>query len=269
MEITEGFLELLPGGFNMITSGGTRNQVKLLPNSLEIPEGAVCPFENNPQEEIKVPNLPEGWRVLTNIYTPHLKHLLVLPSVCWLKDDLQNLGGSLRLTRALNAISLTVSEYGVETSCFTHIGRAGGQNLQHHHWHVMQVLVRKPLEIEDFIDSMKSERIIMKSELFTIFAGGARAGECLIAPMRKVKFNKLLNEIAAVILFIVKLGNEKFSNPNFMVTIRVLDEGILRYIDYCPVLNFWGSPEYVTAPLEGGPITLPHSHELTAKTLLS
>jgi len=265
-EPTERFLELLPGGFTQITDGGTRNQIKLLPNSLEIPEGTVCPIETKPQEEISVAGVPKGWRILTNPQTPHLKHLLVVPPVCWPRNDLQNLGGG-RIMEALNAISLTIANYGVETSCFAHIGRAGGQNLRHHHWHAMQVLVRKPLELEDFTEAMKPERIVCQNESFTTFAGGARGGECLIVPIRKIDFRESIEKIGDAILRIVNLGNEKFSNPDFMVTVRVSSNGTIRYADYCPVLNFWGSPEYITAPLEGGPITIPHTHELTAETL--
>ncbi len=265
-DTTERFLEFLPGGFTRITGGGTRNQVRLLPNSLDIPEGTACPFETRPQEEVNVAGLPEGWRVLKNIYTPHLNHRLVIPPTCWSKHDLQVLGGT-HLMETLYALSLTIAEDSFEAACFTHIGRAGGQNLQHHHWHAMRVLVRKPLELEDFTVAMKPDRIVTQNESFVTFAGGARAGECLIVPNRKICFRESLEEIGAAILHIVNLGNEKFSNPSFMVTIRVSSHGILRYIDYCPILNFWGSPEYITAPLEGGPITIPHTHELTAQTL--
>lgn len=260
-------VELLPGGFTLTTSGGTRNRLKLLPTSLEMPEGIACPFETERRGEgLNIPGIPAGWRVLSNRYTPHLKHQLVIPPTCWSKHDLQNLGG-VALTEALNALAVTIANYGVETACFTNIGRAVGWSIWHHHWHAMQVLVRRSLELEDFAEAMKPERIVDQSEIFTTFAGGARGGECLIVPSSKIKFQEYLPNLGVAILHIVTLGNEKFSNPDFTVTIRVSDKGILRYADYCPVLNFWGGHEYVMALLEGSPISIPHTHKLTAKIL--
>ena len=254
------FTEWLPGKFAVITGGGTRNQLKLLPNSLELPKGILCPFEAERGEEgLDIPGIPEGWRVLGNKYTPHLNHLLCIPSTCWPMDALQNLGGVTVLAEALSTLWRTTADYGVETSCFTHIGRAAGQNQPHHHWHAMRVLVRRPLDLEDFTEAMKPERIIARDDKFTVFAGGAHAGECLIVPHNKIWFRESLGGLANVISHVVTKGNEKFSNPVFIVTVRISSTGVFRYADYCPILNFWGSPEYITAPLEGGPITVPHS----------
>ena len=103
---------------------------------------------------------------------------------------------------------------------------------------------------------------------------GARAGECLIVQRNKrLKFdNKAVEEIADALEWIVSLGNEKFCNtegrpPEFIASVRISADGYFRYADYCPILASWGAPEYVFAPLEGGPVTLTWPHEITAAHL--
>ena len=153
---------------------------------------------------------------------------------------------------------------------FIHVGQSAGQNLGHAHWHLMEVLVRKPLECPDVFGA---ERVVHVEDKFMIVANGAHAGECLIAPRDELSFDKdAIKELASALEWIVNRGNKKFRSteglpPEFTVSVRIGADGKFRYADYCPILNTWGACENVFAPLEGGPITLCWPHDLTATYL--
>lgn len=273
--MAEIVLEPLPGGFSYVTSGGTRTAIKL---SRPWQDGLGrminprnCPFETKPQEEIPLRNMPIGWKLLPNPFTPHREHRLIIPEKCWTPEVLQTLGGVERIFEALEVARLATVQEDAEIAMFIMIGWLGGQNLGHAHWHLHEVLVRKPLVAEEIHPAR--EVIIRKEEKFLTIAGGARSGECLIIPESRLSLSEEnLHALAVSIDWIVRKGNEKFLSsewlpPDFTVTVRLTADHHIRYADYSPVLTCWGSPECVTAPLEGGPITLPWPHEVTAAYL--
>lgn len=274
--------EKLPGELTTITAGGSRTaSVKLSrPWQPSLPlNPEKCPFCTKPQEEFNVPGIPAGWKVLPDIFTPHRRHRLVVPLTCWDENTLQELGGPVHILEALETARITeiarVIQTGhedlIEMAIFIHVGSCAGQNLGHPHWHMMEVQTQKPLAFHAMLpETLRVKRF----QGMDIFANGAHAGECLIIPHAKpMQFTQeAVAELAIVLAWIVRRGNEKFRStqgrsPEFTVSVRVSFEGDLRYADYCPILNMWGAPEHVFAPLEGGPITLPWPHEATAAHL--
>ena len=264
--------EKLAGGFTLITGGGTRTTIKLSrpwqPPLPLTPE--QCPFCTKPQQELFLPHIPVGWRLLKNMFTPHRRHRLIIPEKCWDAEALQTLGGSTAIREALETVRLATKDDRVEMAANIHVGESAGQNLGHAHWHLAEVRVRKPLALP----SLAPELLVREHGGFNIFAMGARAGECLIAQRgERLKFTEgTVKELALALEWIITRGNEKFLStegrpPEFLVAIRISADGYFRYADYCPILTVWGAPEYVFAPLEGGPITLPWPHELTAQYL--
>lgn len=270
--MTKVIFERLVGGFTVITGGGTRTAIKLSrPWQAPLPIAPEkCPFCTKPQEELLLLGIPAGWRLLGNMFTPHRRHRLIIPNTCWDAEMLQKLGGSAGIREALEIARLAMTDDRVEMSTFIHIGQNTGQNIGHAHWHLMEVRVREPLAFTEF----SRELLVHQCENLEIFAMGAHAGECLIVQRDKLlKFDdSAVEEVAAALEWIVSRGNEKFRStegrpPEFMVSVRISADGHFRYADYCPVLTTWGAPEYVFAPLEGGPVTLPWPHELTAAHL--
>ena len=265
--------------FSRITCGGTRTQIKLARPWQESLESIIkpesCPFEKGPKEEEKIliEGIPRGWWLLTNIFTPHLRHRLIIPDKCWPAEKLQKLGGFPEIKTALEIAEKAINSDGnnTEIALFMHVGRFAGQNLGHPHWHLMEARIRQPFEMKP--KKMSRERLIKEEGNFFVVAGGARVGECLIVSEEKMEFNSgTIPKLAEIIEGIVELGNKKFLSsdknlpPDFHVLIRIKG-GYFRYADYCPILTFWGVPENVIAPLEGGPYTLPWPHETTAAYL--
>lgn len=264
----------LPGGFALITGGGTRDKINLSrPWQTALPIAPEkCPLCTKPQEEIKVPGIPSGWKVLPNPSNRHANHHLIIPTACWNAQTLQVLGGVESVHQALETALLAMAHTSTsEMALFIHVGQCAGQNLGHAHWHLMTVRVQKPLIFPAFY--FHGGLVVKSFRYLDIFAGGARAGECFIFTPHQLLFsNKGLAELARVIDWIVSRGNEKFRStqghpPEFIVSVRISAEGYLRYANYCPILNMWGAPENVFAQLEGGPITLAWPHEVTANYL--
>lgn len=270
--MSEVIFEPLVGGFATITGGGTKNTIKLSrPWQPPLPLAPEkCPFCTKPQEEISLPGIPANWRLLKDIFTPHRRHRLIIPSKCWDAQTLQNLGGYAAIREALEIALLAMADDQVEMSTFVHVGQSAGQNLGHVHWHLMEVRVQKPLAFA----KLSRELLVRQYENLEIFATGAHVGECLIVQRNKqLKFNeKAIEEIAGTLDWIISRGNEKFRStenkpPEFTASVRISADGHFRYADYCPILNAWGACEYVFALLEGGPITISWPHELTAAHL--
>ncbi len=283
--------EPLPGDFTFITSGGTRREIKLSrpwqePLDLLI-NPSKCPFCSKPQEEIKLAGLPIGWKLLPNPWTPHLKHRLIIPDHCWPAERLQILGGEKAIFEALQIARIATVKDDSETALFVHIGRMAGQNIGHLHWHLMKALARQPFDGSYYSNLiMDSSRVALLRQLkdrnisnysnyydYTVIAGGARSGECLILSSKRQDFNSVtISSLAATLSWLINLANRKFRSteglaPDFIVTVRISNDHKFRYADYCPILTMWGSPEYVMAPLEGGSFTLPWPHEVTAAYL--
>jgi hypothetical protein len=273
--VPEIVFEPLPGEFTWITGGGTRTAIKLS-RPWQEPLGKIinpktCPFETKPQEEIPLRCIPTGWKLLPDPWTPHLQHRLIIPEKCWPPEVLQTLGGSVQIAEALEIARLATVSENAEIGTFAMVGWLGGQNIGHCHWHLHQPRVRKPLAADEV--NASTERIVRESDKFLTIAGGARSGECLILPKSPLSISEEnLLALAASIDWIVRRGNEKFLSsewlpPEFALTVRFSPDRHIRYADYSPFLTPWGSPEHVTAPLEGGPVTLPWPHEVTAAYL--
>ena len=263
--------EPLVGGFTFVTGGGTKTAIKLSrPWQVTLPiVPEKCPFCTKPREEISLPNLPAGWRLLWNLFTPHRRHRLAIPSTCWDAKTLQTLGGCAGIREALEVFRLAIKEdHGVEMATFVHVGQCAGQNLGHAHWHIMEVRVKEALAVGHFAP----ELLVSRNDMLDIVAAGARTGECLIVPRTKTSFDECVEAIAASLEWIITRGNKKFLSsegrlPEFIAAVRIGANGQFRYADYCPILNMWGGTEYIFAPLEGGPVTLLWPHELTAQHL--
>ncbi len=269
--MSEAIFEPLAGGPTMITTGGTRTAIRLSrpwqPPLPIAPE--TCPFCTKPQQEIDLPQIPTGWQLLNNLFTPHLRHRLVIPAKCWDADTLQTLGGATAIREALEVARLATRNDDVEMAAFIHVGQSAGQNLGHAHWHLMEVRVQQTP-----VFTYSPDALVHESERLAIVAMGARAGECIIITRgEQLPFNEgSIEELAATLEWIITRGNEKFRStqgrsPEFIVSVRISAGGHFRYADYCPILLPWGATEYVFAPLEGGPITLAWPHQRTADHL--
>jgi len=272
-EKSEVIFEKLPGGLNRVTAGGTRNSIKLSrPWQPPLPYNPKkCPFCTKPQEEIPLPGIPNGWKLLPNIFTPHRRHRLVIPDKCPAPDFTQTLGDFEGILQALEVARLAIQNDDVEMTLFCHVGQMAGQNLGHLHWHLMEVRAIQPLNL----GLLPTATLVKRIENLDINAAGARAGECVIYFRETIEpFDETtVGKIAKALHWIVCSGNEKFEStegrsPEFCVSVRIGADKTLRYADDCPILNTWGATEYVFAPLEGGPITLPWPHETTAEYLL-
>ncbi|MDO8510313.1 MAG: hypothetical protein Q7S15_01675 [bacterium] len=273
--MSEVIFEALPGGRNFITGGGTRNALKLsrpwqVP--LPQPQPETCPFcTTKLHEEIPHPCRPEGWKLFPNIFTPHRQHHLIVPNICQPAEFMQTLGGIGNILKVFQFATELIKDSTGELALFCHIGYHAGQNLAHLHWHLTEVRAERPLD--PFL--RRSNPLVRRITDLEIVAAGSRAGECIIYPhARTLPVKEMTLPLADAINYIVSLGNQKFMSaegnpPNFCVSIRISADKTLRYADYCPILNMWGAPEYAFALLEGGPITLPWTHELTAEYLRS
>ena len=99
-----------PGGRKSV-AGGTRTVIKLdRPWQSDIVVSKeTCPFCTKPQKDVRVVDLGDGgsWRVIENVFTPYPFHRLVIPSECWSKEDIRNLGGR---SKIYGALSLAMEE---------------------------------------------------------------------------------------------------------------------------------------------------------------
>lgn len=264
-------------------SGGTRNNIRLSRPTQQplanLINPASCPFCTKPQEEIRLKGIPEGWRLLPNPFTPHpvepsnASHRLIIPAACWPEEKLQTLGDKVEITNALLAAQIATENCDPEMSLFVHVGITAGQNLGHPHWHLLNPEVERPLRVSEFEELITPERTVFEIEPFTVVAGGAHGGECLVIPWDRYRLSQFMaSKLAQTIANIIDLGNERFRStqglpPEYIVTVRIDAGGLIRYADYCPILYFWGSPHHVTAPLEGGTIPVQWPHEVTAAHL--
>ena len=170
--MAEVFLKSLVGRFTYITGGGTRNEIKLSrpwqPSLPIAPE--KCPFCTKPQEEISLPAVPD-WRLLPNPYTPHRRHRLAIPRLCWDGETLQNLGGLAGIYSALQAVSCAIEQDKQPMGAFIHVGINAGQNLGHAHWHIMEVRKRGIFETfeTEYVDP---KLLVCRMGDFNIFTAG-------------------------------------------------------------------------------------------------
>lgn len=275
-DATKGSVEDLPGGFSRIISGNTRDKINInRPWQPEPPpiDPTTCPFCTKPQNVVEVPGVPSDWRVIKNLFTPHNNHYLLIPETCEGLNEavLRSFGQPSNIERVLHTASLTIAHEKLSTSemaLFVHVGYSAGQNLGHTHWHLMQILIEKPLSCVE----LPREVFVKRIGGLEIFAAGARSGQCLILPARQMCFGNHINSISEVLEWIIKRGSEKFRSiqgkqPEYIVSLRISIRGNLRYASYIPILNMWGALEYAFYPLENSPISMPWTHKTTAEYL--
>lgn len=277
MEENKVIFEPLPGDFRRILAGGTRTAIKLgrpgqWPLQALINPGK-CPFCNKPQEKIDLPGIPQGWWLLPNPMTPHQKHRLIVPNICWSPEKLQELGGVTEIVNTLEICRLATINDNMEIALVIHVGWSTGQNLGHPHWHVCDAKVRIPFNDEP----REPARIVASMEEFTLLASGEKPGQVQIlphGPYGYMHFNSgTIPWLASAIHWIVRRGNEKFRStegfpPEFAVTVRISPNHYLRYANYCPQLaNSSCGFHNTIAALEGGPVPIPWTHETTAAYL--
>lgn len=144
--------ELLIGRFTTVINGGTKTKINLSrPWQPPLPIAPEkCPFCTKSEEEIPLSGKPEGWRFLSNPFTPHQHHRLIIPSTCWNAEKLQTLGGVRAIRDALTIARLATRDENVETATYIHIGSSAGQNLGHAHWHLMEVPVESRSSVQSF-----------------------------------------------------------------------------------------------------------------------
>ncbi|MBI4120978.1 MAG: hypothetical protein HY457_01860 [Parcubacteria group bacterium] len=276
------FEERLIGGFARLVSGGMRNEIKLSrPWQRPLPIAPEkCPFCTKPQEELPLPGIPFGWRLIPNLFTPHARHRLIIPDGCWDEPKLQRLGGFSGIFQALQTARLVIDNDmaergGVEMAVFIHVGQSAGQNIGHPHWHIAEVSPEKTLKTRTDFERDLPALFVHRDQGLQVAALGARAGECLIVPtsIYNPTFETVTAaSVAAVLEWLITRCNEKFAStegrpPEFTVLVRISADGKFRYADYCPILSMWGAMEYALAHFEGGPITLPWPHQVTAEHL--
>lgn len=261
--------EPAPGGFSSITAGGTRTEIKLSrPWQPPLPLAPEkCPFCTKPQEEIKLAGIPEGWRLLPNPYTPHLRHRLAIPTACWEADAVYSLGGPKQILCGLKTIREAVKDDPVPMAAFAHIGQIAGQNLGHVHWHIHELRICKALAIRP------KQYLVKRHGELSIYAAGTHAGECLIQHDQHPMFSQIVQELADAFSWTIELFKRKFQStegkpPEFIAAVRIAEDGRFQYADYCPMLATpGGGSQHIFSRLEGGSVTLPWPHEVTASYL--
>lgn len=192
----------------------------------------------------------------------------------------QTLGGGVGIIGALQAVRMVIEKdmaegAKTEMAAFVHVGASAGQNVGHLHWHVVEVRPERPLKTRAVNYDVPSPLFVHEEHDLQVRALGVRAGECMIVSKKVYppKFDvHTAFDVASIIDWIVKRGNEKWMStqgmpPEFTVLVRISSEGAFLYADYCPILSMWGAMEYPLAHFEGGPITLPWPHEVTAAHL--
>lgn len=265
-----------PNGMKSI-AGGTRDEIKLSrPWQQEIvvnPETcSFCTGKGHVLEELK----GGEWLLLQNRFTPYSFHRMVIPRGCWMPDELRTLGGEEGIGTALRIIwDEARKNYGKKLFVTVHIGALAGQNVGHLHWHIVEYMPNAttptvvPKKIRHFL-SGHHELILFGNAWLTAGVVGARAGQCFVLPKHPVTdigtLAYFIHEI--VMLYGVKLRSTQGLPPDFSVALQFFG-GEFQYGVYTPILNHWGGAEQMALYELGCPITLPWSHELTAKYLKS
>lgn len=270
----KGQIAYLPGGRNRILFGGTRNKIVLSrPWQMSL-EGFVkpenCPFCTKPQDELPLPKgSPYGWKLLPNIFTPHMDHSLIIPDRCWEVGTLQRWGGVERISEAMliAVFEARASNEEREIVLLVNVGMNAGQSLSHAHMHTFRSFAERPLKPEDLLGYANNPDIkVFDSEDWIVVAGGVKVGECIIIP-RKAFYHcsyEAVRSLACAISRLIDLSNEKFRSteslcPSYSFIVRIFQAGgnvIFRYADYCPILDTWGNLQYAASALEGEPFVV-------------
>ena len=282
MEKPNVIIQNWPGGISTL-AGGTRTAIKIdrpwqMPLSIN---PATCPFEPQRLKDEKreiVRSSPDGrWVSFNNRFTPNLDHSLVVPVTCadWPDSRVRLLGGKEEIATALDLVYQNIAMQPTREfrQVTINIGWCGGQNVGHIHWHTFglppEAWRSLPHHIAVSLEETKYPALtLFEQDGLRVIAGGHRAGQCFILPNGKVD----VEDVAMVIDRIVTLYADKFTSrvgarlaPDFTIGL-VYDGKKFEYGTYVPVLNHWGSTEYL-ALLGQQAVTLPWSHGMTAAYL--
>ncbi|MEK7654169.1 MAG: HIT domain-containing protein [Patescibacteria group bacterium] len=283
-----------PGGRKSV-AGGTRTVIKLdRPWQSDIVVSKeTCPFCTKPQKDVRVVDLGDGgsWRVIENVFTPYPFHRLVIPSECWSKEDIRNLGGRSKIYGALSlAMEEVVANPDKTIFVNVHVGALAGQNVAHLHYHVVAYKFDDnsespvmPWLCENYNRKHGRYRhlVTYDNAFLAIAAGGMRAGQSFIFPCDPLPISladDLDREIfcsnaARYLSHLIELMNEKFRSvqgltPDFKISL-MFQEGKFRHGLYVPILNHLGSAEEMAMYEDSCPITMPWTHEATVEHLKS
>ncbi|MDP2704136.1 MAG: hypothetical protein Q8P01_02850 [bacterium] len=256
-------------------SGGTRNAVKLgRPWQKELPSEWTCPF-HPPKPDQVVARFGDGeWLLLTNLFTPHPFHQLIVPGSCWPSSTLRSLGGVEAVTGALTVACGVAEQQNQEVFILCHVGYGGGQNVPCHHWHVhtRSDFFTSTLRVQQVRQTVYTSPFHLSTVgEVRISVCGARTGQCFFAPSNPVSFRQVIADVAHVLVETVKLYNAKFQStqgmsPDFSIGLKIGAQGELFYGDYAPDLAVRGAP---MAFYDGSPEILAWPHEVTYAHLLS
>lgn len=267
-----------PGGVPTV-SGGTRTTIKLArPWQTRGPtaDPRYCPFEPDrlQADEREILKRSKGWISFANRFTPYANHVLVTPTTCadWSEERMRLLGGEAEIVTALKLARRFITGKSIEVITIN-VGYLGGQNVGHPHWHAFTLpsgaAKHPPQQTACLLAKMNSDgSLITEDDGFRTFAGGHRAGQCFILP----RVSGTTEPPARLLSQVIDLYARKFRSaageklaPDFTVEL-VFARGYFCYGTYVPILNAWGSTEYM-ALLGQQPVTLPWPHHLTAAYL--
>ena len=271
-----------PGGIPTL-AGGTRTAIKInrpwqTPLCFNL---STCPFEpqrlKNKGRQIIRSSSDGRWVSFNNRFTPNLDHSLVVPVTCadWSDARVRLLGGKEEIAAAFDLLyqNIAMQPNREFREITINVGWCGGQNVSHIHWHTFGLPLEAwrslPPHIAVFLAKIKDPALtLFEQDNLRVIAGGHRAGQCLILPNGNVD----VENIAAVIYRIVVLYARQFTSrvgaqlaPDFTIGL-IYDGKKFVYGTYIPILNHWGSTEYL-ALLGQQAITLPWPHEQTAAYL--
>lgn len=236
-----------------------------------------CPFCENPPEEGEYSPGP-GWRLLFNKFTPHKYHRLLIPTECWPDDKLRDLGGEDSFRQAITYALAEIPKHRpafFPTRIVSYIGHNAGQNLAHHHWHLLEPDVQPEKLVIDVEAARERGEILCESEHFVTLAYGVRAGEMVVEPRPGKRLlathllidPALVKEVVQEVHHLVARYNEKFNWPDYSVNfvLHAPDDWRVHYI---PFLNNWGGTEYL-AIYYGTQFVLAWPHAETVRFLQS
>ena len=279
MELTEGsIIKVLPGGEKLLW-GGTRRGVKLSrpveAGTLFDPDKTKCPFHRDDEKSLAEYHNGEI-RVLSNVFTPHKNHRLVIARDCSDEWFVRTLGGPEFLATCMEAIGTIASHDGEELALGVHVLR--GQNVPHLHWHVYGYWKEEELDLARETEWTRPEEnpdlFVISSENFSVVARGPKVGQLILIPSGGEPLSLLDHhaEVAGLLYDLVYRTNRAFVStqgemPRYTISGRCSADGKLRYFLYTPELQMLGCSDDL-ADLNGTARARTWSPKETAKYLV-
>lgn len=279
----EPIITTIPGREKLLW-GGTRRSVKL---SRPVEAGKLfdpatkCPFHSEDEASLAEYEGADGViRVLGNAFTPHRKHMLVIPKACTDEKFLRVLGGYAFTKRCLEIIGEQAALNGPEEWVFAvHVFR--GQNVPHLHWHLYAYHPEEKVDLSREVAwtyPETSDKLLLRTtQTLQVVVRGTKVGQIMIVPTTSFKGRRqmplLAEEIAATLHDVVTLTNKAFvstqgERPHYSVSGRIGKKGEFRYLTYVPELQAMGCSDDL-ADLNGSARARTWSPEETAEHLRS